>query len=105
MKWRPNYAKSTGRGDGQGGRRAQHRTVRVGDYHGVGAGLARLNTRDGVAVIGGGADRLAVEEPLVIQGCGALCYHAESDVSTSNNRLALWLSRDGGWNESHPSGQ
>src|SRR5437762_2156140 len=89
-----NYTKSSVRSDSQCRWCARHRTERVGDHHGVCAGLARLNPRDGVAGTVSSADRLAVEEPLVTQGCDAPCYHAESGASTSSNRLALRLSHD-----------
>src|ERR1035437_2406817 len=99
MEWSPNYAKSTGRGDGQCCWCAPHRTERVADHHGVCAGVARLHPRDVVAGIGSGAFRLAVEEPLVIQGCHAGCYHAEGGGGTSSNRLALRLAGDNGGSE------
>src|ERR1017187_8732274 len=87
---RPNYAKSTtAGGDGQCCGCAQHRTERVADHHGVCAGLARLNPRDGVAVTGSGADSLAVEEPLVTEGWGARCYHGEGGAGTGVYRQTL----------------
>src|SRR5260370_41382819 len=94
MEGCPNYAKSAARCDGKCCRFAQHRTVKVADHHRVRACLAGLNPRDRVAVTGSGADRLAVEEPLIIEAWGARCYYGEGDASTSSDRLPLRLTDD-----------